>query len=208
MKRIILFLMLMPFLAIGQKTVTELGIQNNSQILLKGPSQLRTFKMFDSLRLSSVNLLGSYSNPSWITSLANTKITGLGALATITPGTGVASALGVNVGSAGAVTINTNSAIALTDASTIDIANSNNTLTTSSATRTFTISYTGDDIILLVTLNTTTSALTFPSGSLVVNEGVSGTNVFNIVGTSGDKYLITSKKIGSVYFIVCKNFGQ
>ena len=76
MKKILLLLLLIPVLSFGQKTVTELGVQNNSQILLKGPSQLRSFKMYDSIRLSFVNLLGSYADPSWITSLAPSKLTG------------------------------------------------------------------------------------------------------------------------------------
>src|SRR3954470_19345424 len=92
MKKILLLLLLIPFFANGQKTVGQLQTQNNSQIKLKSPSQLRSYTMNDSVILSTVNLLGSYANPSWITSLANTKITGLGALATTTPGVGVATA--------------------------------------------------------------------------------------------------------------------
>src|SRR6185369_7272080 len=75
-------------------------------ILLKSPSSLRSYNMNDSIIQSSVNLLGSYANPSWITSLDNTKITGLGTLATLTPGTGVATALGINVGTSGSFIIN------------------------------------------------------------------------------------------------------
>src|SRR6478609_7376611 len=101
MKIILLFLMLMPFLAIGQKTVLQLQTQNNSQIKNMGTSQLRSFKMYDSLIQSSVNLLGSYANPSWITSLANTKITGLGTVSTKAAPSGTNAQLFANDGSGG-----------------------------------------------------------------------------------------------------------
>lgn len=102
-----------------------------------------------------------------------------------------------------------NSATAITDASTMDITAKKNTLTTSSATRTFTISYTGDDITVQLTLNTTTCTLTFPGTTLCVSDGIeSGDNNMYLSGTSGDKYIIAIKKIGSNYFAVCKNFGQ
>ena len=102
-----------------------------------------------------------------------------------------------------------NSATALTDAASMDLTAIKHTLTTSSATRTFTISYTGDDITLEVTLNAATSTFTFPATSLCVSEGVaSGDNTCPLSGTSGDLYLISIKKIGSNYRVVCKNFGQ
>jgi hypothetical protein len=102
-----------------------------------------------------------------------------------------------------------NSATALTDAASMDLTAIKHTLTTSSATRTFTISYTGDDITLIVTLNTTTSVFTFPATSLCVSEGApSGDNTCTLEGTSGDKYAIAIKKIGSDYYVVSKNFGQ
>lgn len=102
-----------------------------------------------------------------------------------------------------------NSATALTDAASMDLTAIKHTLTTSSATRTFTISYTGDDITLIVTLNAVTSTFTFPAGSLTVSEGVaSGDNTCVISGASGDKYVIAIKKVGSVYYVVAKNFGQ
>lgn len=106
MKRIFLFLMLMPFLAIGQKTVIQLQTQNNSQIKNMGTSQLRSFKMYDSLIQSTPNLLGSYANPSWITSLANTKITGLGSLATLNAINPTANITGWPANSSGALTNN------------------------------------------------------------------------------------------------------
>lgn len=102
-----------------------------------------------------------------------------------------------------------NSATALTDASSMDLTAIKHTLTTSSATRTFTISYTGDDITLEVTLNATSSVFTFPATSLCVSEGIaSGDNTCSLAGASGDKYIIATKKIGSAYYVICKNFGQ
>lgn len=102
-----------------------------------------------------------------------------------------------------------NSATAITDASTMDIASKKNTLTTSSATRTFTISYTGDDITVVVTLNTTACTFTFPATTLCVSDGVeSGNNNMAVSGVSGDKYVIAIKKVGSDYYAVAKNFGQ
>lgn len=102
-----------------------------------------------------------------------------------------------------------NSATALVDAATMDLTVIKHTLTTSSATRTFTISYTGDDITLEVTLNASASTFTFPATALCVSEGnASGDNTCALSGTSGDKYIIAIKKIGSAYYVVCKNFGQ
>lgn len=102
-----------------------------------------------------------------------------------------------------------NSATALTDASSMDLTAIKHTLTTSSATRTFTISYTGDDITLIVTLNTTATVFTFPATSLCVSEGIaSGDNTCSITAVSGDKIAIAIKKVGSAYYVVAKNFGQ
>lgn len=102
-----------------------------------------------------------------------------------------------------------NSATSITDASTMDLTAIKHTLTTSSATRTFTISYTGDDITLEVTLNAISSTFTFPATSLCVSEGIaSGDNLLSLSGVSGDKYMIAIKKVGSNYRVVCKNFGQ
>jgi len=103
----------------------------------------------------------------------------------------------------------TNTAVALTDGASIDITATKHTLTTSSAARTFTYTYAGDDVTIEVTLNTTGSLFTFPAGSLCVSEGVASTdNTLGLSGVSGDKYIIATKKIGSVYYVVCKNFGQ
>lgn len=102
-----------------------------------------------------------------------------------------------------------NAAVALVDAATIDLTAIKHTLATSSATRTFTISYTGDDITLEVTLSATSSTFTFPATSLCVSEGIaSGDNTCALSGVSGDKYMIAIKKIGTAYYVVCKNFGQ
>lgn len=98
---------------------------------------------------------------------------------------------------------------ALTDASSMALTHPVHTLTTSSATRTFTISYTGNDITIELILNTTGSVFTFPASSLCVSEGVaSGDNTCTLAGVSGDKYVIAIKKIGSNYYVACKNFGQ
>lgn len=102
-----------------------------------------------------------------------------------------------------------NSATTLTDASTIDLTAIKHTLATSSATRTFTISYTGDDIVMEVTLSTTATTFTFPAAALCISEGVaSGDNTCALLGSSGDKYIFSIKKIGSAYYVVAKNFGQ
>jgi hypothetical protein len=102
-----------------------------------------------------------------------------------------------------------NSATSLTDASTIDLTATKHTLATSSATRTFTISYTGDDIVIEVTLSASTATYTFPATSLCISEGTpTGNNTMVLNGVSGDKYIIVSKKIGSNYYVVAKNFGQ
>lgn len=102
-----------------------------------------------------------------------------------------------------------NTAVALTNAASMDLTASKHTLTTASATRTFTISFTGDDITLVITLNATASTLTFPATSLCVSEGdASGNNTLALSGVSGDKYVIGIKRIGSDFYVVSKNFGQ
>ena len=102
-----------------------------------------------------------------------------------------------------------NPSVSLTDAATIDIDAVKNTLTTSSATRTFTISYTGDSSITEVTLNNTGAVFTFPATALCVADGVaSGDNTLTLAGVSGDKYLIGIVKIGNNYSVVSRNFGQ
>lgn len=101
-----------------------------------------------------------------------------------------------------------NSATALTDAASIDITGIKHTLTTADS-RTFTISYTGDDITLEITLNSVEETQTFPATALCVSDGVaSGDNLLVMQGASGDKYIVAIKKIGSAYYVVSKNFGQ
>ena len=98
---------------------------------------------------------------------------------------------------------------ALVDAASMALTKSKHTLATSSPTRTFTITFSGDDITLEVTLSATSSTFTFPATALCVSEGVaSGDNTCALSGVSGDKYIIAIKKIGSAYYVVCKNFGQ
>lgn len=102
-----------------------------------------------------------------------------------------------------------NSATALTDAASMDLTAIKHTLTTSSATRTFTISYTGDDITIEITLNTTACTLTFPATTLCRYEGnPSGDNTMPLAGASGDKHIIAVKKVGSNYYAAGANFGQ
>lgn len=101
-----------------------------------------------------------------------------------------------------------NSATALVDGATIDLTAIKHTLATATS-RTFTISYTGDDITLEVTLSATSATQTFPATALCVSEGVaSGDNTLAMSGVSGDKYMIAIKKVGSAYYVVGKNFGQ
>lgn len=99
-------------------------------------------------------------------------------------------------------------ASALADAATIDITGSSHTLT-SALGRTFTISATGNDLTIELTLNATSATYTFPVGSLCVVEGVvSGDNTAALEGVSGDKYIIAIKKVDSNYYVAIKNFGQ
>jgi hypothetical protein len=99
--------------------------------------------------------------------------------------------------------------VALTDGSSIELTDSLHTLTTDEAAITFTISHAGNDITIEVTLNATTATYTFPSGTLCVSEGVaSGDNTLGLSGVSGDKYIVSIKKVGSNYYVVAKNFGQ
>jgi hypothetical protein len=102
-----------------------------------------------------------------------------------------------------------NTEVALVDASSMALTAKKHTLSSSSATRTFTITYTGDSITLVVTLSAASATYTFPASALCVSEGVaSGTNILALAGVSGDKYVIAIEKVGSAYYVVCKNFGQ
>jgi hypothetical protein len=104
----------------------------------------------------------------------------------------------------------TNSAVALTDGSAIALTATRHTLTSDEAEITFTSSYTGDDITIELTLNTTETEWTFPSGSLCVSEGVSsGSNVLSLVGVSGDEYVVSLKKRSAGgYYVVAKNMDR
>lgn len=103
----------------------------------------------------------------------------------------------------------TNAAVVLTDAATIDLTAIKHTLTTASS-RTFTISYTGDDISMRITLSAASAIQTFPAGALCISEGVpTGDNTCPMLGSSGDKYSITIKNWGSgAYTVICKNETQ
>lgn len=102
-----------------------------------------------------------------------------------------------------------NTAVVVTDAASMDLTAIKHTLASSSATRTFTISYTGDDITLVVTLSNTGAVYTFPVTALCVSDGVaSGNNTLTLSGVSGDKYVIGIKKVGSDFYVASKNFGQ
>lgn len=103
----------------------------------------------------------------------------------------------------------TNSAVALTDGASITLTATKHTLTTDESAITFSISYAGDDITIEATVGVTTATYTFPAGSLCVSEGIeTGGNTLAINGAVDDVYIIAIKKIGSVYYVVSKNFGQ
>jgi len=102
-----------------------------------------------------------------------------------------------------------NTATALVDGASIDLTAIKHTLTSDESAITFTISYTGDDITLEVTLNATSATYTFPATALCASEGeASGDNTLSLSGVSGDKYIIGIKKVGSAYYVISKNFGQ
>jgi hypothetical protein len=101
-----------------------------------------------------------------------------------------------------------NDAVALVGGATIDLTGPKHTLATATG-RTFTISHTGDDITLVITLSATSATMTFPAAALCVSDGTeSGDNTCDLSGASGDKYVIAIKKVGSAYYVVSKNFGQ
>lgn len=100
-----------------------------------------------------------------------------------------------------------NSAVALVDGASIDLTAIKHTLTTASS-RTFTITYTGDDIAMRVTLNATSSVFTFPAGTKCINSNgsASGDNTCALSGTSGSTYVFAIKNWGGgVYTVVSKN---
>ena len=143
--------------------------------------------------------------------MSNKKITELPAAGALTGAELVETVQGgINVQTtSGGVSDPDTTAVALVDDASMAMTGQKHTLYTSSVTRTFTITYTGDDITLVITLSAATSTLTFPATSLCVSEGVaSGDNTCPLAGVSGDKYVIAIKKVGSAYYVVCKNFGQ
>ena len=99
--------------------------------------------------------------------------------------------------------------LALVDGATIDITGPKHTLSTSTG-RTFTISHTGDCIIIDVTLSATSATFTFPATALCVFAGTaSGDNTLAVTGaTSGDHIMIGIIKSGSNYRVTGVNFGQ
>lgn len=102
-----------------------------------------------------------------------------------------------------------NSSTSIADSGDITISSIKQTLTTSDATINVDVSYSGDGSILEIILNTTSSVLTFPVGTLCVADGVaSGDNTLTLSGVSGDKYLIGIVNINGNYSVVSRNFGQ
>lgn len=97
-------------------------------------------------------------------------------------------------------------ASALVDGATIDLTATHHTLSTSSS-RTFTISYTGDSIKMAITLTATSATFTLPSGHKGIYNGTpSGTNTLVVTGAvSGDVILVAIEKVGTVYYWVGRN---
>lgn len=103
--------------------------------------------------------------------------------------------------------LKTNTPTALTSGADIDLTEEVHTLTTALSAITFTISNTSDNTLIEITLNATTSTLTFPVTAKCVTEGVeTGDNTLSISGTSGDVYIVSIKKIGSNYYVIAKRF--
>ncbi len=84
------------------------------------------------------------------------------------------------------------------------------TLSSSSSTRTFTISYTGNVTYIQVILNAVSAVYTFPVNSLCMNsDGTkSGGITCTLSGTSGDRYKIGIQKFGSNYDVVAVNMNR
>lgn len=78
MKRLlVLLLVLVSATSFAQKTQLQIYQGINSEIRLKSAyNNLRMAALLDTLNKSYVNVTGSYANPSWLTSLAGSKITG------------------------------------------------------------------------------------------------------------------------------------
>jgi len=96
-------------------------------------------------------------------------------------------------------------AVALVDGATIDITGPKHTLSTATG-RTFTISHTGDEGVIEITLNAASATFTFPAAWMGISEGQAmGDNTVDLAGTSGDIYVLAWIKIGSNYTIAAKN---
>lgn len=101
-------------------------------------------------------------------------------------------------------------AVALTDGGSIALTAPKHTLTTDEATVTFSYTFTGEEMKVLITLNALSATYTFPSGTLcITSEGTpTGDNIMAVSGASGDKYLLVVTKFGSSYVAIIKNIGQ
>lgn len=76
MKRLLIFVgIVMSFTAFGQRSDASIQTLINDSIRKAATSQLRSYWAYKALNESKVSLLGSYSNPNWITSLSASKIT-------------------------------------------------------------------------------------------------------------------------------------
>jgi hypothetical protein len=98
----------------------------------------------------------------------------------------------------------------ITSASTIYIAQQNNTLATALTAITVTIGSTSTFTRTVVTLTGTSLVLTFPANSLCVNSDgtASGTNTCTLTGTSGDVYEVMTAKRGATYSVIAKSLTQ
>lgn len=98
---------------------------------------------------------------------------------------------------------------ALTDSSTIAITGTKHTLTSAEAAVTWSYTFTGEEMKVLITLNLDAADYTFPSGTLCIVDGdATGDNTAPLFGISGDKYLLVITKFESAYVAVVKNIGQ
>lgn len=73
----ILLIAFAPLIAFSQSSVSTLTNQNNTTILGNKMAPVPYSNMYQGIINSYANLLGSYSNPSWITSFDWSKITGM-----------------------------------------------------------------------------------------------------------------------------------
>lgn len=95
--------------------------------------------------------------------------------------------------------------VILTDDTIIDITAAKHTLTTANS-RTFTISFPGDNGVIDILLNAPSATMTFPSGWYCISEGTSsGDNNLILTGNAGDVYALTWYKVGDLYRVGSKN---